>query len=302
MAGSPHRLLRARVEAAAAEAFGADVTVPEPLVVPTTDPRHGDFTSPVAMALAGALRQPPHELARRLADALDVTGVAEAPEVVRPGFVNLRLTPTWLADRVGELVGDDRLGLEPAAVPRRVVIDYSGPNVAKAMHVGHLRSTIIGDSLANMAELAGHDVERVNHVGDWGTQFGMLLALLDEVGRPGDGDAPAGLAEAEDLYRRANARFAGDEEFRARARRRVVELQSGEAGAQAMWRRLVALSMAENQAVYDRLGVRPLEVRGESTYQPMLAEVVADLEAAGLVVVDDGAKCVFVDGFTNSEG
>ncbi|MBW3574824.1 MAG: arginine--tRNA ligase [Actinobacteria bacterium] len=301
MADSPQTLLRARVGAAVAVAFGNDVEAPEPLVVPTSDPRHGDYTSPVPMALARTLGRPPHELAQRLAEALDVLDVATTPEVVRPGFVNLRLDQGWLAGRIAELVGDARLGIDPSSSPTRVVIDYSGPNVAKAMHVGHLRSTIIGDCLANLVELLGHDVERVNHVGDWGTQFGMLIALLDEVGRPGR-DGSASLAEVEDLYRRANARFADDEEFRARARRRVVDLQSGDAEARDTWRWLVALSMAENQAVYDRLGVRHLEVRGESTYQPMLGEVVADLEAAGLVVVDNGAKCVFVDGFTNTEG
>ena len=302
MARTPHELLRARVGAAVAAAFGDDVEVPEPLVVPTTDPRHGDYTSPVAMGLARALGRAPHELAQRLADALEVSDLAEAPEVVRPGFVNLRLHPRWLARRVGELAGDDRLGVEPATAPTRVVVDYSGPNVAKAMHVGHLRSTIIGDSVANVAELLGHDVERVNHVGDWGTQFGMLIAHLDDVGYPGGEGGSASLAEIEDLYRAANARFATDDGFRERARQRVVELQSGDPETHSAWRWLVALSMAENQAVYDLLGVHDLVVRGESTYQPMLADVVADLEAAGLVVVDHGAKCVFVEGFTNAEG
>ncbi|MDP9420426.1 MAG: arginine--tRNA ligase [Actinomycetota bacterium] len=302
MAATPQNLLRARVGEAVAAAFGDDLEMPEPLVVPTSDARHGDYTTPVAMTLARTLGRSPYELAQRLAAALQVEPVADPPEVVRPGFVNLRLHSAWLAERVGELVGDECVGVDPAPAPARVVVDYSGPNVAKAMHVGHLRSTIIGDSVANVAELLGHDVERVNHVGDWGTQFGMLIAHLDDRGPLGEEAGSGDLAQVEALYREANARFAADEAFRERARRRVVELQAGDAGVQKTWRWLVGLSMAENQAVYDLLGVRGLVARGESTYQPMLAKVVADLEAAGLVVVDDGAKCVFVDGFTNAEG
>lgn len=302
MAATPQNLLRARVGEAVAAAFGDDLEMPEPLVVPTSDARHGDYTTPVAMTLARTLGRSPYELAQRLAAALQVEPVADPPEVVRPGFVNLRLHSAWLAQRVGELVGDECAGVDPAPAPARVVVDYSGPNVAKAMHVGHLRSTIIGDSVANVAELLGHEVERVNHVGDWGTQFGMLIAHLDDRGPLGEEAGSGDLAQVEALYREANARFAADEAFRERARRRVVELQAGDAGVQKIWRWLVGLSMAENQAVYDLLGVRGLVARGESTYQPMLAKVVADLEAANLVVVDDGAKCVFVDGFTNAEG
>ncbi len=302
MAATPQNLLRARVGEAVAAAFGDDLEMPEPLVVPTSDARHGDYTTPVAMTLARTLGRSPYELAQRLAAALQVQPVADPPEVVRPGFVNLRLHSAWLAQRVGELVGDECAGVDPAPAPARVVVDYSGPNVAKAMHVGHLRSTIIGDSVANVAELLGHEVERVNHVGDWGTQFGMLIAHLDDRGPLGEEAGSGDLAQVEALYREANARFAADEAFRERARRRVVELQAGDAGVQKTWRWLVGLSMAENQAVYDLLGVRGLVARGESTYQPMLAKVVADLEAANLVVVDDGAKCVFVDGFTNAEG
>ncbi len=302
MAATPQNLLRARVGEAVAAAFGDDLEMPEPLVVPTSDARHGDYTTPVAMTLARTLGRSPYELAQRLAAALQVQPVADPPEVVRPGFVNLRLHSAWLAQRVGELVGDECAGVDPAPAPARVVVDYSGPNVAKAMHVGHLRSTIIGDSVANVAELLGHEVERVNHVGDWGTQFGMLIAHLDDRGPLGEEAGSGDLAQVEALYREGNARFAADEAFRERARRRVVELQAGDAGVQKTWRWLVGLSMAENQAVYDLLGVRGLVARGESTYQPMLAKVVADLEAANLVVVDDGAKCVFVDGFTNAEG
>ncbi len=302
MAVTPLTLLHARVTQAVGDAFGPVVAPPEVLVQPTRDPRHGDYTCPAAMSLARALGRPPHELAVRLAATLDVSDVCEAPEVVRPGFVNLRLRDAWLAARIDTLVGDERLGLAPVPVPAHLVIDYSGPNVAKEMHVGHLRSTIIGDCLANVGQYRGDVVERVSHVGDWGTQFGMLIAHLDEVAPGAGAGEPVDIADVAGFYRQASARFGADPAFAEAARRRVVDLQSGEPRAAAAWRSLVELSTTENRAVYDLLGVGGLVERGESTYQPLLAGVVADLEAAGLVVVDDGAKCVFVDGFTNSEG
>ena len=299
MAPTPLRLLQARVLQAVHDAYGS-VPLPESLVQPTRDPRHGDFTSPVAMALARTLRRPPDEVALRLASVLDVTGICEAPEVADPGFLNLRLRDSWLARRVEGLVVDGPDWAQ-GQVPKRVVVDYSGPNVAKEMHVGHLRSTIIGDALANVAEALGHHVERVSHVGDWGTQFGMLIAHLDDAAARGEA-LPASIGEAEARYREASARFGDDPEFRDRARRRVVDLQSGDPGARERWQSLVALSTAENAKVFQLLGVEGLVERGESSYQDALAGVVADLEAAGLVVVDGGAKCVFVPGFTNAEG
>ncbi len=290
-------LLAERVRAAVAEAFGPGVSAPEPLVLPARDPRHGDYATSVAMALARQLKEPPPALAGRLVAALDVADLCEPPTVAG-GFVNLRLRPEWLAGRVADLLGDDRAGLEPDPHPVRAVVDYSGPNVAKEMHVGHLRSTIIGDCLANVLELRGHDVRRVNHVGDWGTQFGILIAHVEEV-RP-EGDLAMG--ELLDLYREANRRADEDEAFRARARARVVDLQSGEVGARARWTAMVAASRTANEIVYELLGVHGLEERGESSYAGDLASVVEELEAKGLVVVDDGAKCVYVPGFTNKEG
>jgi len=290
-------LLAERVRAAVATAFGPEVVAPEPLVLPARDPRHGDYATSAAMALARVLRQPPPALASQLADALEVNDVCEPPTVAG-GFVNLRLRPSWLAGRVAGLLGDERAGLEPAAAPVRAVVDYSGPNVAKEMHVGHLRSTIIGDCLANVLELRGHDVLRINHVGDWGTQFGILITHLEEV-RP---DGEPALGELLDLYREANRRADEDEAFRTRARTRVVDLQSGEETARRRWTAMVAASRTANEVVYDLLGVHGLEERGESSYAGDLADVVAELEAKGLVVVDDGAKCVYVEGFTNKEG
>ncbi|CAN5410944.1 arginine--tRNA ligase [soil metagenome] len=300
-------LLGQRVRSGLRAAFGEEVDTPEPLVLPARDARHGDYSTSAPLALARQLREAAPVLARRLADALEVDDICLPPEVAG-GFVNLRLRPEWLASRLEDSLSDERpLAVEPAVEPQKVVVDYSAPNVAKEMHVGHLRTTIIGDSLAHVYELLGHEVERVNHVGDWGTQFGILIAHLEEV-RPSGGER-AGLAGGGldlgallGLYQEANERFRTDEGFRDRARQRVVDLQSGEPTARAMWASMVELSRNENAAVYELLGVRGLIERGESSYAPLLPQVAADLEAAGLVVVDDGAKCVYVDGFTNKDG
>jgi arginyl-tRNA synthetase len=183
--------------------------------------------------------------------------------------------------------------------PELVVVDYSSPNLAKEMHVGHLRSTIIGDALANVIEFVGHRVERVNHVGDWGAQFGMLLVHLEDLRSQGQ---DLDLAGVEGFYREANARDKEDAEFHERARERVVELQNGEARARETWAELVELTERNNQVVYDLLGIEGLVLRGESFYQPMLDEVVAELDRQGLLVEDQGAKVVFVPGFQNKEG
>ena len=296
-------LLGTRVAAAVAAAFGPDVAVPSPLVLPTKDPKHGDCTVAAPLALARTLKKAPLVLAEELVAALDVGDLCDPPEIVPPGFVNLRLRSPWLAEQVAQVAGDDRAGVAPVEHPQHVVVDYSGPNVAKEMHVGHLRSTVIGDCLADVFELLGHDVVRLNHLGDWGTQFGMLIThLADTAPEAMEPGAQADLGDLVAFYREAKRRFDGDPAFADRARARVVDLQSGEATARQAWGALVDRSRAENQAVYDLLGVSGLEDRGESFYEPMLAEVVGDLEAAGLLVVDDGARCVFVDGFTNRDG
>ena len=292
-------LLTARLAAAARSAFGDDVPLPEQLVLPTRDARHGDYSCPAAMTAAKALGRNPFELAEALAAAVELGDICEAPEVVRPGFVNLRLRADWLAARVAAEVGDDRLGLEPVADPQLVVIDYSAPNVAKEMHVGHLRSTIIGDCLAHAFEHLGQRLDRVNHVGDWGAQFGMLLAHLEELRAGGD---DLDMVDVEAFYRAANARDKEDPAFHELARQRVVALQSGEPSARATWTELVDLTRQNNAVIYDLLSINGLEERGESFYQPMLERVVADLRANGLAVDDQGAVVVFVEGFTNKEG
>jgi arginyl-tRNA synthetase len=299
MAATLLELLSDRLRTAARTAFGDEVPLPAALVLPTRDPRHGDYSCPAAMTAAKALERNPFELAEALVAALDVADICEAPEVVRPGFVNLRLRAEWLGGRVAAGLADDRLGVDPIGAGQVAVVDYSAPNVAKEMHVGHLRSTIIGDCLANVLGHLGFGLDRVNHVGDWGAQFGMLLAHLEDLRAGGD---DLDLADVESFYRAANVRDKEDTEFHERARQRVVALQSGEPAARAMWVDLVELTRRNNEGIYDLLAIEGLVEKGESYYQPMLAGIVDDLRAEGLAVDDQEAVVVFVDGFTNKEG
>ena len=255
-----------------------------------------------ALAVAKRLGRPPAEVAAEVAAAADLTGVA-AVEVAPNGFLNLTLEEEWLAARLGEQAADPRLGRSIAASPLTVVVDYSAPNVAKEMHAGHLRTTIIGDALVRLLSDAGHRVIRENHVGDWGTPFGMLIEHLLEVGEDA-GAAELSVGDLDGFYRDARAAFDASEELQERARRRVVLLQSGDSETLRLWRVLVDQSVAHFTDVYRRLGVllQPEDVAGESSYDPLLAGVVADLEAKGLLVESDGARCVFPEGFANRDG
>ncbi len=290
---------------------GPEGAAMDPLVRPTQDPRFGDFQSNVAMGLAKRLGRKPREMAEELARTLEAgaavpalggTALFDAPEVAGPGFINFRVRPEFLAAQLGAVQADPRFGVEPAAEPVRTIVDFSSPNVAKEMHVGHLRSTIIGDTIARLLEFQGHDVLRLNHIGDWGTQFGMLIQYLRET-HPEVAANPAAvrLDDLEQFYIAAKARFDADSEFAERARRAVVELQSGEPQARALWQWLVAESMRHAHAIYQRLGVRLVD-RGESFYNPLLPDVVRDLEAMGLAREDQGALCVFLEGWKNRDG
>ena len=270
----------------------------------TVDPavrasQHADFQSGAALALARVTGRPPREIATEVAARADLAGLATV-EVSGPGFLNLTLDDELIAASVTAL--DDRLGVAPVVRPERVLIDYSGPNMAKEMHVGHLRSTIIGDALARIFDWLGHDVLRVNHLGDWGTPFGMLVEHLVEVGGA-DGDDHT-LADLTAFYRDARVKFDGDDDFRTRARLRVVALQNGDARSRELWRRLMAVSEVHFLAAYARLGVGlgPGDFVGESFYQDRLASVVDDLTALGLLVESEGALCVFPPGFTGRDG
>ena len=298
MAETMQSLLEARIRAAVS-VIAPDATLSGAIVTTARDPQHGDYATPVAMQLAKQLKQAPLVIAEQLAAALDVSGLALPPTVAPPGFVNVKVDPAWLAARVGELVGDDRCGVEPATTKELVVVDYSAPNMARQMHVGHLRSTIIGDALAHVYEHLGHTLDRVNHIGDYGAQFGVLLAQFEDARRA---DPAFQVEDPDAFYRDANARAKDDTEFFERSRQRVVGLQGGEHEAKTVWLEFLDSTRRTNNPVYELLGIHDLEERGESFYAAMLADVVEELEAKGLLVEDQGAKVVFVPGFTNRDG
>ncbi|QGN34699.1 arginine--tRNA ligase [Microlunatus sp. Gsoil 973] len=272
------------------------VTGIDPELRPATKPQFGHFQSNVALRLAKQEGKPPREVASAIIDRLELADIAEPPELAGPGFINLRLKAETLASAASEQLVDDRVGVAQTDDPKVVVIDYSAPNVAKQMHVGHLRSTIIGDSLNRVLTVLGHTVIPQNHIGDWGTQFGLLV---EEILAEGIDPMALDLVSAEDLYRRASERFKTDEEFARLARKRVVLLQSGDEKTLAIWRQLIEISKAAFNAVYARLGVRLNDdhLAGESSYNDDLAKVVQELENNGTAVIDQGALCVFVEGF-----
>lgn len=264
------------------------------------DKAHGDFASNLAMTLAKAARMKPRDLAEQLIAALPAHEAVSDVSIAGPGFINFFQNRQWLAANLDRALSDPRLAIPLAEPAQKVVVDYSSPNLAKEMHVGHLRSTIIGDAVVRVLEHLGHTVVRQNHVGDWGTQFGMLLAYLEEQSV----DAEAELADLENFYRQAKQRFDESPEFADRARERVVQLQAGDTACLALWERFNRISLGHCQAVYDRLGVSltPADVRGESAYNDKLASVVEALQAKGLLTESQGARCVFLDEFKNAEG
>lgn len=299
---APLAQLRDRFQAALAASFGPEWAATDPLLVPATNPKFGDYQSNVAMSLAKQLGQPPRAIAETLVQNLNLADLCEPPAIAGPGFINFTLQPSYLVAQLQQLQTDERLGIQPVSPPQRVIVDFSSPNIAKEMHVGHLRSTIIGDSIARVLEFQGHEVLRLNHVGDWGTQFGMLIAFLQE-------QYPQALSQPDALdisdlvafYKQAKARFDEDPSFQETARQRVVDLQSGEATARQAWQLLCDQSRREFQKIYDRLDIQ-LEERGESFYNPYLPAIVEDLRRLGLLVEDQGAQCVFLEGFQNKEG
>jgi arginyl-tRNA synthetase len=294
--------LTSRLQAAGEKAFGDVGQGLGQTVTPAKDTRFGDYQCNGPLTLAKTLGQKPREVAAALVAALEVTDFCELPIIDGPGFLNFRLKPEFLAQRLQTMQRGDRLGIPPVPHPQKIIVDFSSPNIAKEMHVGHLRSTILGDCLARVLSFWGHNVLRLNHVGDWGTQFGMLITHLKTA-------HPAALATADvlalgdlvALYRTAKARFDEDEAFREASRLAVVDLQSGEPMARQAWQLLCEQSRREFQKIYDRLGVHLTE-RGESFYNPYLGSVVQDLAALGLLQEDQGAQCVFLEGFQNKEG
>lgn len=273
----------------------------EPQVRQSAKVQFGDYQANGMMAVAKKLGMAPRQLAEQVLTHLDLSGIASKVEIAGPGFINIFLEPAFLAEQVQQALASDRLGVSQPT-RQTIVVDYSAPNVAKEMHVGHLRSTIIGDAAVRTLEFLGHHVIRANHVGDWGTQFGMLIAWLEKQQQENAGDMA--LADLEGFYRDAKKHYDEDEAFAERARNYVVKLQSGDTYFREMWRKLVDITMTQNQITYDRLNVTLTrdDVMGESLYNPMLPGIVADLKAKGLAVESEGATVVFLDEFKNKEG
>jgi arginyl-tRNA synthetase len=296
----PQQVLAQRVHDAIVASFGPDYGDADPLIRPSS---FADFQANVALPLGKRLRRPPREVAAELAARLDVADICADPEVSGPGFINLTLRDDWIAAQASRMLGDPRLGLELTGHPQTVVVEYSSPNVAKEMHVGHLRTTIVGDAIASVLEFAGHRVIRDNHVGDWGTPFGMLIEHLLDVGEE-SADAELLTTDPNAFYQAARYKFDNDPAFTERARSRLVRLQAGDQDTLAIWQRLVDISRGYLHQVYTRLRVSLTDddIRGESFYNDLLADTVAILVERGIATESEGALCAFPSGFTGREG
>jgi arginyl-tRNA synthetase len=298
---TPDAVLTSRLQAAIASAFGSSFADVDPVLRRSASPAFGDYQANAAMALAKRVGGAPRDVAQKIVDALDADDMLSSVSVAGPGFINLVLRPSVLAAAASSLLADPRLGVGVASPADRVVIDYSSPTLTKEMHIGHLRSTIIGDALARTLSFAGHDVVRQNHYGEWGTQFGMLIEHLASSGGTG---GSVSISDLNEFYQEANALFTSDPEFKDRARRRVVELQAGEPESVSLWQQFVAAARAHAEEVYSLLGVTltPADDRPESSFNDVLDGLAAELESAGVARVDDGALCAFPSGFKNRDG
>ncbi|WP_017318557.1 arginine--tRNA ligase [Mastigocladopsis repens] len=296
--------LRVKLQEALGAAFGRDYAEADPILVSASNPKFGDYQANVALSLAKQLGQQPRAIAQQIVAKLDVSDICKPPEIAGPGFINLKLKTEYLEAQLKAIQTNTRLGVTPTKNPQRVIVDYPSPNIAKEMHVGHLRSAVIGDCLSRIVEFVGHEVQRISHVGDWGTPFGMLIAYLEEA-------YPEALTTTESLnlgdlssfYRKAKKRFDADENFQQAARQAVVNLQAGDEKTLLAWKIVCQLSSRAYQAIYDLMGISSdIIERGESFYNVLLPEVVEELDKKGLLVENQGAKCVFLEGFTNREG
>lgn len=272
-------------------------------VTPSTQEKFGHYQYNSAMKLSKQLKQSPRQIAEQIIAALDRQDEMIAQlEIAGPGFINVTLNPTFLSQAIHDLLSDSHLGIDLPLDPQRIIIDFSAPNTAKEMHVGHLRSTIIGDSLARLFEFLGHDVLRLNHIGDWGTAFGMLIAYMkEETPYVLNGQQKTDALQLVKWYKDSKKRFDEDLSFKSKAHQEVVALQQGQPQARQAWEIICEISRKSYQEVYDLLDVHLIE-RGESFYNPYLKDIVTDLENKGLVQVSEGAKCIFLEGFQNREG
>ncbi len=294
--------LRAIFNQAIVEAFGEDLPDCSPLVVPSTNPKFGDYQCNVALSLAKVLKEKPRTIATKIVETVKLDDWIEPLSIARPGFINISIKPEYIAQQIQFAQQNERLAVTKTDYPEKIVVDFSSPNIAKQMHVGHLRSTIIGDTIARILEFRGHQVLRLNHVGDWGTQFGMLISYLRT-------EKPEVLTTANavdigdlvTLYKQAKAKFDREPEFQQQARTEVVKLQSKDSESIKAWQLLCEQSRHEFEIIYDLLDIELTE-RGESFYNPFLPDIIDTLKAENILEENQGAQCVFVDGFINKEG
>ena len=298
----PLQQLAARFRNAITKALGAEFADVDPLLCLSKDPRFGDYQANVAMRLGQQLKRPPREVAQQIVDALDVEKLCTKVDVAGPGFINLWLDDSFLNDAITELAADENVGVRPVEVRQRVVVDYLSPNMAKEMHIGHIRSACIGDCITRVLEALGHPVIRQNHLGDWGTQFGMLLEHLIDTGW--DASTDHAIGDLDTLYRQSQQRFDADQGYADRARARVVALQGGDEQARHYWQLLIEESVRHMNQMVQRLGVglTDADIRPESFYNPMLADVVAELAKIGALEESRGANVVFPEGFADRDG
>ena len=297
----PQQVLAQRVRRALAAAFGPGHADDDPVIRPS---QFADYQANVALPLGKRLARPPREVAAELARHLDVADVCLPPEVSGPGFINFPLRDEWIAEQATALSGDQRLGVAGAAPAQKIVVDYSGPNVAKELHVGHLRATVVGDAIVRVLEHLGHQVIRAAHLGDWGTQFGMVIEHALDVGEEAAREQMRS-GEFSAFYQAARAKFDADPAFAERSRQRVVSLQGGDERSLRLWRMLVGEAMVYLRRLYGRLVITlstDADMDPESFYNPMLADVCAELEADGIARISDGALCAFPPGFTGRDG
>jgi arginyl-tRNA synthetase len=296
----PEAALGLLVQRALADQLGAEFATADPLIRPSS---FADYQCNAAMSLAKRLGKPPREVAELILAELESSPVIQKAEVSGPGFINLTLNDSWIAEQANGQLTDARLGVARVTEVQHVVADYSGPNVAKELHAGHLRATVVGDAVVRILEHLGHQVTRAAHLGDWGTQFGMLIEHALDVGEQATYEQLAA-GEFTDFYQAARASFDSDPAFAVRARQRVVQLQAGEPQALRLWQLLVDDSMAYLRRLYARLNITltDADMAPESFYNPMLADVCAELEERGLAVISDGALCAYPPGFTGRDG
>lgn len=295
--------LKPQFEQALAAALGAEYAGVDPILVPASNPKFGDYQANVALPLAKQVGKPPRAIAEQIVSKLDVDNICETPTVAGPGFINLTLKPVYLEAQLQKINTDPRLGIAPVKHPQKVIVDYPSPNIAKEMHVGHLRPAVIGDCISRILEFIGHDVVRLSHIGDWGTPFGMLIAYLQKAYPEAlNNTENLNLGDLSSFYRQAKKLFDTDEGFKEAARQAVVQLQAGEEKTILAWKIVCQLSSRAYRFIYDLMGIAPFIERGESFYNALLAETIEELESKELVEIDAGAKCIFLEGFTNKEG